>query len=121
MCAVFSDENYLNQSALLETGDMRPFTSLTIQDKEDIVSTLIDYHCLIKPKAAMDQFSEGLQCTGVLHYIKHYGSLELLRDQFKYRPSILTAGMYRSVSNFCSCICIICRITERIIQCHILG
>ena len=60
---------------------------------EDILSTLIDYHCLIKPKAAMDQFAEGLQWTGVLHYIKHHDSL--LRDQFRYQLSVLTAGKYR--------------------------
>ena len=93
MCAVFSDQNYLNQGALLETGDMMPFTYLAIQDKQDILSTLIDYHCLIKPKAAMDQFAEGLQYAGVLHYIKHHDSL--LRDQLRYQPSILTAGKYR--------------------------
>lgn len=92
MRAVFSDENYLYQSALMETGYMRPFASLTMDDKEEIISILIDYHCLIKPKAAMDQFAEGLQRTGVLHYIKHHHSI--LRDSFRYRPSTLTAGTY---------------------------
>ncbi|XP_065906067.1 G2/M phase-specific E3 ubiquitin-protein ligase-like [Dysidea avara] len=88
--AVFDGEQYLNQSALMETGYMKPFEALTTDDKDEIISILIDYHCLIKPKAAMDQFAEGLQCTGVLHYMKHHDGC-VLRDLFRFRPSVLTA------------------------------
>ena len=90
MLTIFDDDKELNQNALTETGYMKPFEALTVDDKEEVISILIDYHCLIKPKAAMDQFAEGLRCTGVLHYIKNYGSV--LRDHFKFRLSILTAG-----------------------------
>ena len=78
---------------------MKPFEALTIDDKEEITSILIDYHCVIKPKACMDQFVEGLQCTGVLHYIKNYGNL--LKDHFQFRPSVLTAGINRSINESC--------------------
>jgi len=61
---------------------MKPFEELTTDDKEEITSILIDYYCVIKPKVCMDQFAVGLQCTGVLHYIKNYGSL--LRDHLKF-------------------------------------
>ena len=65
-------------------------TALKIQDKHSIVSLLIDYHCVIKPKAAIDQFIEGLHCSGVMHYVKHYP--EIMEPLF-CKPKIpLTAG-----------------------------
>ena len=95
MSAVLSDENYLNQSALLETGDMKPFTSLTIQDKEDTVSTFINYHCLIKPKVAMDQFLErtnlnidnqfSLQVLVCTDHSAISAHVELLKELFNIR------------------------------------
>jgi len=84
----------------METGYAKPFESLTLDDKEEIIPILIDYHCFVKPKAAMDQFSQGLQCTGVLHLIRHHDSV--LRDMFRYRPSSLTAGtacIYTPINN----------------------
>ena len=85
----------------METGYMKPFEALTTDDKDEIISILIDYHCLIKPKAAMDQFAEGLQCTGVLHYMKHHDGC-VLRDLFRFRPSVLTAGINRSINDSCT-------------------
>jgi len=74
---------------------MKPFEALTLDDREELISVLIEYHCLIKPKACLDQFAEGLRCTGVLYYIQNYGSI--LRNQFKFQPSTLTAGINRLV------------------------
>ena len=90
MQEIFCNEQDLNQSALSETGYMKPFEALTIDNKE--VSILMEYHCLVKPKACIDQFAEGLQSTGVLHYIRNYGGM--IRNQFKFQPLILTAGSY---------------------------
>ena len=47
-----------NQNALTETGYMKPFEALTVDDKEEVISILIDYHCLIKPKAAYVFFGD---------------------------------------------------------------
>ena len=48
------------QALLLETGFSRPVTKLKLSHKAEIKSTLIEYHCLVKPKASMDQFLDGL-------------------------------------------------------------
>ena len=92
MQGIFCNEQDLNQSALSETGYMKPFEALTLDDKEEIISILMEYHCLVKPKACIDQFAEGLQSTGVLHYIRNYGGM--IRNQFKFQPLILTTGIY---------------------------
>lgn len=115
---MFSEDLY--QNALTETSYMRPLESLTLEDKEEIIGILIDYHCLIKPKAAMDQFSQGLQSTGVLHYIKHHNSV--LRDIFRYQPSRLTAGIYTGTLIIPAHAYLheFHRITEGIMHCHVL-
>jgi len=59
MQTIFGSDQDLNQNALLETGYMKPFEALTIDDKEEVISILTDYHCLIKPKACMDQFGSA--------------------------------------------------------------
>ena len=91
MQGILCNKQDLNQNALSETGYMKPFEALTLDDKEEVILILMEYHCLVKPKACIDQFAEGLQCTGVLHYIRNYGSM--IRDQFNFRPSFLTAGI----------------------------
>jgi len=47
-------------------------SSLKVRDREYLIALLLDYHCIIKPKAAIDQFIEGLQCSGIMHYVKCY-------------------------------------------------
>lgn len=46
---------------LAETGYRKPLTSLTLSDTSSLKAVLVDYHCMLKAKAAMDQFSDGLQ------------------------------------------------------------
>ena len=55
--SVFQNTDFEN--LLLETGSTMPLSQLKINDKDNIISSIKDYHCVIKPKAAMDQFIEG--------------------------------------------------------------
>ena len=78
------------EGLLLETGYSKPLTAITVGDKEAVLSAIADFHCLLKVKAATDQFAEGLECTGVLQYVKsHY---DLMRPLLCYSTSHLTAG-----------------------------
>lgn len=49
------------QSLLQETGYKKPVTKLSVADKTSLRSILIDYHCMVRVKACMDQFAEGLE------------------------------------------------------------
>ena len=73
ICAVFDDSE--NENTLLETGCHLVLSSLKLSDKANLLSLMIDYHCIIKPKAAIDQFVEGLSSTGVMHYVQHYPNI----------------------------------------------
>lgn len=76
---------------LFETGYRKPTVQLTLSDKVAIKSSLLDYHCMIKVKAAMDQFAEGLDVLHVLQLIKRFPHLTkpmFVDDDTK----VLTAG-----------------------------
>ena len=75
---------------LLETGCHMVLSALKVGDKANLLSLMMDYHCIIKPKAAMDQFVEGLSSTGVMHYIKHYP--DIMKPLFCQLKSPLTAS-----------------------------
>ena len=51
--------------ALVVTGYRKAVCSLRLKDKENLKAALLDYH-LIKVKAEMDQFGDGLADLGVL-------------------------------------------------------
>ncbi len=55
---VFKCEEY--EALILETGFSKPLCKLKLSDVEVIRASLLDYHCLVKSKAPMDQFKEGL-------------------------------------------------------------
>ena len=57
---------------LLETGYHKPLALLFVKDCDNIISAVTDYHCLIKAKAATDEFMEGLDAGRVLQCIKKY-------------------------------------------------
>lgn len=82
--------NSENANVLLETGSLMVLSSLKISDKANLLSLMIDYHCIIKPKAAIDQFIEGLQCSGIMHYMQHYPVI--VKPLFCQPKSPLTAG-----------------------------
>ena len=79
-------------SLLLETGFRKPVIQLTMVDIPDLRSALLDYHCMLKMKAAMHQYAEGLQQLKVLDLIK---KIPLLTKQFFITAEKkITAGYY---------------------------
>jgi hypothetical protein len=50
------------QTLLLSTGFCKAISLLTVKDVPGIIEALLDYHLLVKVKASLDQFIEGL-CT----------------------------------------------------------
>ena len=60
---------------ILSTGFRKPLCSLALEDKASLKSILLDYHCMLKVKAEMDQFAEGLKTLGVLDMVKNYPDL----------------------------------------------
>ena len=56
---------------LYATGYHKPVNSLAVEDKADLQSVLLDYHCFLKVKSEMDQFVEGLGTTGVLNFLRN--------------------------------------------------
>ena len=53
-------------SLLNETGYHKAVCSLKLSDRPALLGALLDYHLMIKVKAEMDQFKEGLQTLGYL-------------------------------------------------------
>ena len=76
---------------LFETGYRKPPRSFTLADRNEIVSLLTTYHCLIKVKAEVDQFIEGLKVLNVDELVrKHPNEMKpFFLDGF-FEP--LTAG-----------------------------
>ena len=73
------------------TGYRKAICNLTLQDKESLKSALLDYHCLLKVKAEIDQFAGGLADVGVLQYVKQFPDLmKPLFTDCGHKP--LTAG-----------------------------
>ena len=77
-------------SLLYETGYSKPSPTLTAMDKEDIISSVVEYHCMIKGKAGMDQFIEGLEAGGILSFVRRYPLA--FKELFTPSPSKLSAG-----------------------------
>lgn len=78
------------EALLLETGYNKPISQLCLEDQENIVSSVTDYHCLIKVKAAMDHFTEGMDSGGVLEHVKRVS--HILKPLFCPKPFNMTAG-----------------------------
>ena len=58
------------QAMLLEAGFTKAFSRLRLADKSNVCSILVNYHCMTKVKAAMDQYVEGLQSLDVLDEVR---------------------------------------------------
>ena len=63
-----------NDTLIIETGYRKPLCRLTMEDVPGLKQTLRD-HVLVKVKAELDQFCEGLNTLGVLEKMKRYPSL----------------------------------------------
>ena len=95
ICSLFSVPEH--ESALLETGYSKPLHLICLEDKESIINVVTDYHCIIKPKAPMDQFLEGLECGDVAEAMKVYPAI--MKSLFCPSASDLTAGIYNYNNN----------------------
>ncbi len=52
---------------LLYQADYRkPVQHVTVDDKSQLVSVILDYHLMVKVKCCLDQFMEGLETLDVL-------------------------------------------------------
>ena len=49
---------------LADIGYRKPVTKLTVTDIEALKCALVDHHCMLKVKAYIDQFIEGLEVLG---------------------------------------------------------
>ena len=78
-------------SLLNDTGYRKAVCSLTLSDRPAIMSALLDYHLMIKVKAEMDQFKEGLQTLGYLEVLQSDPSL--WEEYFLDKNMPLTAGI----------------------------
>ena len=76
-------------SRLVEAGYTKPLNQLLLSDRDEIVSILVSFHLLLKVKAVMDQFREGLELRGLLHFMTKY--TDLLRPLFVDENRPLTA------------------------------
>ena len=75
---------------LQETGYRKPICHLKMSHKDGLRSTLVDYHCMLKVKAAMDQFAEGLEELHVLEVMRKHSIL--MKPLFINNTKLLTAG-----------------------------
>lgn len=70
----------------------KPISKLVTNDKARLRSALIDFHCILKPKGAIDQLAEGLTNLDILYMMRQYP--ELMRPLFMDQAKPLTAGIY---------------------------
>ena len=61
-------------STILESGYVKPLTFLSLEDVCILKQTLRDY-TLVRVKAEIDQFIEGLSALGVLETVRKYPAL----------------------------------------------
>ena len=80
---------------LSETGFRKPLSRLTISDRQAIIELLLDYYMMVKVKAEMDQFKDGLQVLGFLKSLQE--NPDLFRQYFINVEVPLTAGIISSL------------------------
>ncbi len=84
---IFLDPDF--ETIILETGYRRPLSTLVMADKTVIIKTL-KTHVLLRVKAELDQFCEGLAACGVVEAIRKNAAL--MSVYFIYSSVTLTAG-----------------------------
>jgi len=67
-----------HQDIIFATGYSKVFSNLSVHDRKELASILVDYHCILKTKAAMDQFLEGLSLGGLPKNLLQMSSLKSL-------------------------------------------
>ena len=77
---------------LVQTGYRKRVAYLTLGDVPSVSNALVEYHCLIKVKAAMDQFRNGLKALGFLEMIQNCPAI--WKPLFVPDAAELTAGNF---------------------------
>lgn len=78
------------QTLLLETGFRKGLSKLMLTDVPTILDALLDYHLIIRVKAELDQFIEGLNTLGFLQDLRTNPSL--WKPYFIHVDEELTSG-----------------------------
>ena len=74
-----------------ETGFRKPLSLLCLCDRRDLCAKLKCHFTIVKVKAELDQFAEGLKCCGVLEYMKKFP--DIMRPLLVADPAtVVTAG-----------------------------
>ncbi len=94
---VFEDDVKL--ALVCETGYSKALCLASMADKDGIKNALRDYHSLIKIKAELDQFTDGLRTCEVLTYVQNYS--DLMQPLFCQQPSLLSKGALNSLNYIC--------------------
>lgn len=55
--------------------DKKPSTAITLEDKVTVVNSISLHHVILKTKAEIDQFADGLSCLGTKKIIMKYPDL----------------------------------------------
>ena len=76
---------------LFQSGYRKPLVSLTIEDKEEVLKAMVDYHMMIKVKSAMDDYIEGLKTYNLLDKIRQ--SPEVWKPLFTKQYQPLSPGI----------------------------
>lgn len=80
-----------NLDQFYQAGIIMPIQSLTVSDKTKIIE-MVSLNELIKIKAEIDQFKEGMECLGVVTAIQQYS--DIVRSFFTIgKKTPLTAGI----------------------------
>lgn len=75
---------------MLETGFCKPLLLVTLDDKNELRSTLRQYYTFLKGQCELDQFMEGLKTYGLLDSIQGYP--QLMKPLFVHHNYELTKG-----------------------------
>ena len=85
---------------LIDVGYNKAVTNLTLSDRSEVISSILDFNLFIKVKAAMDQFREGLNSAGLLPTMKQYE--DLLRPLFVDDGAVVRVGKWdHTLKNLC--------------------
>ncbi len=80
-----------NISTLIDCGFVKPYTTIKLKDKKEIVQAVALHHVILRCKAELDQFADGLNSCGVLRAIRCYSCFTRNYFTIEGHPS-LTSG-----------------------------
>ena len=79
-----------DKDLLLQCGFQIPVSAINLSMKNTLVTVLVDYHCIVKCSAMMDQFRQGLNLLDVLSMVQKYP--HQMKKFFVDQHSVISAG-----------------------------